>query len=268
MCISSRVVLLIGHERAGTNLLRSILQTHSDICCYGEICNCGDGIEAAKAFTANFFNYKVKAYTADESMIYPVEEHQERLLKGYFEDLCQNSGSRVILVDIKYGHIHNFNTFWTSWLGTPFLLRFVTEKNIRVIHLYRKNLLEAVCSTFLAQARSVWNTDKPEELENVRIHVDPARAKRRVSVLDHEKEMIMGYLPNYQTLTLVYEQMLVEGVLNPMVSEALARFLGVSEEWNAVPKLVKVSPPLSEYVENYDEFRRMFFDTKFASCIQ
>ncbi len=263
----SRVVLLIGHERAGTHLLGSILDTHPHICYVNEICNCSDGIESIRARWGSFFGYKLKVCQANPNLVVPLQQNQRDLIKGYIKQLRGNANTSVTLLDIKYGHIHNFNQVWTSLMESPFLFQFIQEERIRVIHLYRKHVLAAVCSTFLARARNVWNTGDASQLETTKLSLDVDRVGRWCSALTNEKKAIESWLPKDLTLTITYEELIYEGQLNPMASRRLAQFLGVDEGWDPIPNLVKVSPPVHDYVENLSAIKRRILWLKFDAVI-
>lgn len=250
-------VILLGHERAGTHLLKSLLGSHPAIQCTGEVCKITSADE--RSAKTNYFNHRLRMIQTDERFAFPLLTNQRDLLTSYFDELQEvyRKASRVI-IDVKYSHVHNFNSFWTSNSISPYLFQFAGEFGIKIMHLHRQKALLAVLSNELAGARQLWNTADRNELEDREITVKPAYVLKECRKLTEWQREMSRHCKPLKGLELRYEQLLTEGKLDPRVSSEIARFLEVEEDWQSIPALVKVSPHPEKFVKNLDELEAFF----------
>lgn len=250
-------VILLGHERAGTHLLKNILSSSPAIECTGEVCKIASADE--RAAKTNFFNHRLRMILTDERFAYPLPTHQYDLLAKYFDEFNEiyRKASRVI-IDVKYAHVHNFNTFWTSNSISPYLFQFAGQFGLKIIHLHRQKALLAILSNELARARQLWNTSDQRELEDKEIVVKPAYVLKECRKLTEWQTEMSRHCKPLKGLELHYEQLLTEGELNPRISSEIAQFLEVEDDWQPIPALVKVSPHPKKFVKNLDELETFF----------
>ena len=252
-----RYGMLLGHERAGTNLLKNILNTSAGFRCEGEVCKIETEEERSSA--RNFFNYRLLEIKREPKFAFPIRANQDELIRGYLARLGELNGRcQYTIVDVKYSHLHNFNIFWTSNSARPHLLEFAHANDIRVVHLYRKQALLAVLSNELAIERRVWNTSSKEKLEDRRIVVSLDRVLRDTTKLFEWQMEMKEHCSGLDHLELTYEELMYQGELAPSTSEKLSRYFEVDPDWDPNPSLLKVSPPPEQFVVNLDELRRHF----------
>ena len=107
--MSSAVVLLLAAERSGTHLLRSMLARNKNIASPGEICNAAS--EGIRTAPTSFLKFREDASFVDHDYFYPTVPVQFRLLDEYFELVRDVHAPKWLSVlDIKYAHVHNFNS--------------------------------------------------------------------------------------------------------------------------------------------------------------
>ena len=255
--MNQEIIILLAHERSGTNMLRGILGSASTIYCESEICKIETEVE--RNSQRNFFNYRSRAIAADPRFAYPLPDSQTELIRAYFDELIRlNRATPKTVVDIKYGHIHNFNTFWTANATAPFIFNFARDSGTKVIHLFRRHALLAVLSNELAISRQLWNTQDTAELENLTIKVNVHRVLRETLRLVRWQQDVREHLHQVRSIELTYEELLENGELAAESSTSISKFLEVASDWNPRPALVKVSPPIEQFVENLDELKTFF----------
>jgi hypothetical protein len=137
---------------------------------------------------------------------------------------------------------------------------FLKSRGIKVIHLYRKDLFAAVASAHLATAIQQWNSNSGA-VADARVTISKdyffPQLLRLASAIISWRERLKSLEP----FSISYEE-LVDGSASghPMVLKA-ARYLGVSESWMPSASDTKMSPPVADYITNFDElagYRELF----------
>ena len=100
-----------------------------------------------------------------------------------------------IVVDIKYGHVHNFEWWWCPPLVRPFLFFFCQERDIGIIHLYRENVVEATVSSLIADRRRIWHSwqVKPDSDMKAKHQLAAYDVVRRAKMLQRQTEIFIQF---------------------------------------------------------------------------
>jgi hypothetical protein len=184
----SPLTLLISHDRSGSHYLGSFIRALPYHRMIDEVCN-----EQAVDPVSNplsFFGFRHRRAT--ETPDYALRRNPNvvcALLDEYFAFVvAESQGSRVV-VDIKYGHVHNFEIAWWPFFRRPYLFEYAQSRRLRMIHLSRWNSLETVISGELAESRRIWHatTGKPRASEADAIMVDRSRLLEQVTLLNEQK---------------------------------------------------------------------------------
>src|ERR1700742_3077971 len=176
--MSSAVVLLLAAERSGTHMLRSMLARNRNIASPGEICNAAsEGIRIART---SFLKFREDVSFVDHDYFYPTVPVQFRLLDEYFRLVRDvHAPKSLSVLDIKYAHVHNFNSFWWDFISRPLLIDYAHQRKMKIIHLVREKPFQTIISDMYAQQSGVWRAKDPSEIRAMKIRIDPVRLEAR-----------------------------------------------------------------------------------------
>jgi hypothetical protein len=255
-------IFLVSTGRSGSHMLRGFLEDGYSAIDFGEVFN-DDGGEKEHGF----FRFLVEEVRRDPGKAIPTKETQKQRFDDYIRWLSEAAGAQDFIIDFKYGQSHHFDAFWHQPGSTPTIIRLIIERGHRVLHLVRKNMLATRASTQFARANNVWvnrtTWHKPELREKVTIDVETIR--RDLSNLLMCIRYFNDCLGRYpRLLGLYYEDMLLDGKLNPVYAMSLAEFLNQPVPPPLTPTTRKIAPRLEDYIENYDEVIAKLAGTPFA----
>ncbi len=127
---------------------------------------------------------------------------------------------------------------------------------LKVIHLYRENLLKQFVSLRLMHAQQRHRRDSahvytPPPIARARIN--PQEAMRFVEEMQRQRAYYSNVFSKFQTYEVKYEDMISTSGLNVAIQSGLCDFLQVSNV-TMNSRQVKMNPAhLSDFVANYDE---------------
>jgi len=228
------VILCLG--RVGSELLVSLLDSHPDVCCYGEL------------FTQPF--------EADEWS-------DPRLPAGVpaFVDSGQND-PRAYMAEVASAcdaTAIGFKLPRSSIKAHPGAVTLLDEPDLRVIRLTRENLLAQHLSGVLAFKTGVWKQGGGEESYGGLIHrVDPARCKRALANLEAREKGMDLLAEGHPTMRLTYEELIAGSRM-----EEAQLFCGVEPRRLSTDHRKLRARPLHETIENWDELSAALRGTRF-----
>ncbi len=144
------------------------------------------------------------------------------------------------------------------------------HEDLKIIHLFRANLLDCFLSIQTAETTAVWEIelDEPSTHEQPILRIAPDTCERYFSNLASQRKKVASELfsPERQVLRVEYER----DVLGNF-DETLHRmqdFLGLAPQ--ALPQLLRkqATAPTRTRIENYAELRRRFGATEFAQFFE
>ena len=113
-----KLTLVISHDRSGSHYLRSFIRSLPGQEMIDEVCN-EQALDPAKDPLSFFgFRYRLSLDEPD----YALRRNPaivKSLLDRYFAFVLKSCAPRSVTVDIKYGHIHNFEIAWWSVFRRP-----------------------------------------------------------------------------------------------------------------------------------------------------
>ncbi len=265
------ITILLSHERSGSHLVSSYIKDRTDVIVFDEVCNI---FSVNPAQASSFHGYQAE-FIQNNKDLYLASRHPERLsfVKGYFDHLLSLSGGQSICVDIKYGHLHNFDWFWNPIFRRPLLLELSEQCNYKLIHLYRRNVVEASVSAIIADRRSVWHSwqlegdreefgssgERQERSGSLQLPCElPAwRIAKDASLLKHQNDWIKSrWVANISCHELIYEDFVCSMNGDQALLGLLSEFLGSKsspESWQ--PPLRKLGKSMQDTISNIDEVR-------------
>ena len=152
-----RTFLLISHERSGSHLAGDFLGALAGFRVVDEVAN-PDALRPSK-HAESLHRFKYDYLIRDPAfMLEPTRKGHTEFVAAFFDHLVKLKAPNDIVVDIKYGHVHNFEWWWCPPLIRPFLFVFCQERDIGIVHLYRENVIAATVSSLIADRRRIWHS--------------------------------------------------------------------------------------------------------------
>ncbi|HEX4077733.1 MAG TPA: hypothetical protein VHX61_02510 [Rhizomicrobium sp.] len=255
---SQRFVILLSHERSGSHYLVDMLTSQSPIASLDEICNF-NSVNPDKS-RASFFRFQHETGIRDsELMLRPNAETRTRFMDLYLRHLAGLvDGQKKILLDIKYGHVHNFEIGWCPSERRPFLLDYLERRNVPVVHLTRADSIAAVASSMIAEKTGVWHRRNSDAEEVVaKVPLPTLKVAYEALALEREKDNFFGWLPGCRFFNVGYEQLAGPETVRSAIMTRVCSFLGLPDRTEFPSRHSKVTPPLGNVVQNFDEVMRV-----------
>jgi len=261
--------VLLARQRSGTNALRSVLDTHRDICCFDEVFKIEDR-QSPEPLTraSNYFTFLEHYCAGDITRAFP-DRHRE-VFTDYLAYLRRLTPKRHIVVDVKYNSTHHISDVWRS-IGSPTLFDLIKASGVGVIQLTRWNLLRCLVSTMKGQSSGRYYVRDGAAPPDLRVVVPPAWA---LSTMEHwafEDDFVSGSFADWPHFTRVEYSELFPDASGAMPADALrtlAAWFGVDAAFTNLAALVKQSSlPLSQTIQNFDELRNALRGTRFEWCL-
>jgi LPS sulfotransferase NodH len=239
--------LIVCAARTGSTLLRLKLQSHPDVCCHGEIMT--PDPKRALQITGMHPAHKsnLRALVLDTR-----REDPARFLRDF---ALYPGGFRAVGAKIKYaellpeviGNAH-------AWV--------LANKDLKIIHLTRQNLLRRLVSHELAVQSGVNMVLEGGKVpEYTSLQLDFEACTRDFDAVRAEEERFAALFADHPVIDVTYER-----VADPSSGECerILDFLGVPHAPLHTPMVKLGRDDLSESVGNYDELRRQAQGTRYA----
>jgi hypothetical protein len=233
------------------------LATSTNVHVYDEVCN-AHAVDPNHD-KASFFRFQ-SCFVASIGQKYyvPTESNQMLLGERFFKFLLEAQHAEHIVVDIKYGHIRNFDWFWTPLFRRPLLFQICEVNEFQILHLYRDNVVDAAISAAIAEKRQVWHSWQVNEVSGSEKIAIPVEAVVSAATLLREQvKWIKGrWLPGCRHREVTYESFtssLINGDRKTL--DSLASFVGGSAPQHFLPKLQKLGRHPREQLSNADQLR-------------
>lgn len=250
------LTILLSHERSGSHLLGEFIASFDGVRMFDEVCNARS--VQPKLWPESFHRFRHDAIASDPNILLdPTAERHLRFIRAYFAYLTKLGFFRNIAVDIKYGHVVNFEDWWWPMTSCPRLLAYCEADDVGVIHLFRENSVQAVASTQIANQRSLWHSwEKGAEEAQARTHtLAIPELVARAQDLETEKSRFKRWLANVRHLEITYERLSLELGRGRELDDTIAKFVGGTRNGPFVPRHKKVTRPLKDVVENFAELK-------------
>lgn len=226
-------------------MLRMMLDSHPDIVCYGEV--------ITPKGSPNLGKYARAIAKSPEELGLLLASDATRFL---YEYVWGDPNCSAIGCKIKYRQLEEqFPELFKSVLA---------DKNVKIIHLKRRNLLKRYVSNRLAASQKtptvVLGEGKQTDGQQ-RIAIDVDKCLADIEQIKKSEQDFSDYFANHQVFDVWYEELTAP---NSQDLLKLQEFLGVTPV-NIQPKTVKLnSNNLSDIIENYDQIREKLADTAYA----
>jgi LPS sulfotransferase NodH len=243
---ASRIrAVILTTQRTGSTFLVDCLGSHPDIECASEIL-IGEPDSLRPQYRGRFKQLAKVARIFTSGAWRPA-----RRMEAYYA----GGSARVRAFKVMYNQ-----------LAHPTALRYLREnRDIRVLHLSRQNLLKVHVSRILMGKRARVQATGP--VEAVQTRVDPQEAIAAMRAARERYRHFESVFRDHPRLALTYESLFDGQRLRADTAARICEFLGVSLQ-PMQSRLVKLNPEtLRETVTNYEELAAAIARTEFAELL-
>lgn len=264
----AKIFLLLSHERSGSHLAGEFIGAHQNFRMIDEVCNPG-AVRPAK-HRESFQRFQYDHIQADPNyLLEPSRASHTAFVAAFFEHLQGLRAPHDIAIDIKYGHVQNFEWWWCPVLERPYLLNFCQEREIGIVHLYRENVVAATVSSLIADKRKIWHSWQPgaqtDTQERYRLPV--REIVRRAKLLQRQSRLYKDWTDANRKLEVTYEEISANLGIGGETDAKFEGFLGAKLKQPFQPRHEKLTRPMQEVVENYDELKTACIAEGLRSCV-
>lgn len=252
----AKTYILLSHERSGSHLAGEFIGAHANVRMIDEVCNPG-AVRPAK-HRESFQRFRYDYVLADPNyMLEPSHQAHTVFVGAFFEHLRQLRSPNDIAVDIKYGHVQNFESWWCPVLERPFLFGFCESHDVGIIHLFRRNVIAATVSSMIADKRGIWhswqvnaNTDG-----NQKYALPVREIMRKAKMLQQQTKLYRDWSAANHKIEIAYEEMSGKLGQGGEIDKRVNGFLESQLKDAFRPRHEKLTKPMQQIVENFDELK-------------
>jgi LPS sulfotransferase NodH len=221
--------IILGRSRTGSNFLKGLLNSHTDIVCYGELFRGSDREDQNKYDAIKFL---------DTNVWY-----------GYPKKF------KAVGFKIFYYHSHKGQNqkLWK---------RILNDRSIKVLHITRKNMLNTLLSRYKAGVSDKWANTKGSSEKNIQFNIPYSEAVKDFQWTKRLEQEYRVKLKNHKVFEIVYEDL--EKDANKIMNE-VQKFLGMEIQKLAPSTFKQRSSSIRDSIENYDELKKRFKGSKWES---
>ncbi len=231
--------LILTTQRSGSTLLRTSLDSHPEIRCFGEIFlrdYAGD-----RSFSVHSRHVEERNFLALISR----SQRVYRFLDEFFSDGGDGAIGFKFMYNLASYRPYNF----------PMVMDYARKKQVRVIHLIRENTLNSCLSRQFAESTRIYHAENVLEQIGVRINIP--QLLKHMKLVETRKAKWRLKLNRFICLEVSYEEFVKK---KDTVSSRILEFLDVNADVNLVSPLKRIrTASLADTVENYAELERAIF---------
>lgn len=215
--------VVVAHARSGSHMITSMLNTHPDIHCNGEKFNKANQ-ELCDRIYVKYMSFENNPFTiAGFKLSYPLRVSRK-------------------------------NDIWEKIRG---------NKQVKVIHWYRANLLRAYVSSVIASKTKKWmGLGEQPQLTEKQVTIDTNLCVRWINKMVRIHALVQFDFHHHSVFSVSYENFLSDD----NKEKEMLDFLGVEKDGIQLSTpLVKQNPePLDQIIINYSDFATQFRKTKWS----
>lgn len=263
--MNNRVIkfVLLAHARSGSTLLTLALREHKSIRMFGELFHI-DEEERKRAF------HSAKSNVSTEEQLFRSEQRRSASYTEtkdgatflHEEIFCKNFNDEPFAVGFKlhYNHARDNLKAMTVW---DYLSG---NKDIYIIHLQRKNLLETILSRRIAFLTDEWERPagtKGKVVYHDALILDPITCQSYFDEMVLSRQQILMDFAEHPLLGIEYEKDLYANFSSTI--REVQNFLKVP--YQPLPQLLEKQAKYGpkEQIANYEELKRFFYGTMYET---
>jgi hypothetical protein len=183
---------------------------------------------------------------------------------------------KTIGLDIKYNQLRFVTPVFSDLTVRPFLLDYLSQRRIGVVHLLRRNVFHNAVSIMIANARQFWQNYDGRRIEG-RFQISPHDLVWYMRWIVAERETFQRMSQDFAICECFYEDIVADLARvdssgqfpeDTLALGPIAEFLGVPNRFQYHGKIQKaINKPYEEVIENYDDVMRAVADSEFAEFV-
>jgi LPS sulfotransferase NodH len=267
---TSKSIILLGSARTGSNYLMNLLASHPDLNSthqvlsmkfikddeFDELINEPINYIKKRLMLVNnkptiiklFYSNNPKKALANKNNYLKTKNK-----KQFYESLDKREKTELKRT-LKYDNSKIYNSYKKIWIW------FKLNKNIKIIHLSRSNILEKYVSLFRALKSDKW-TQTNNDNDKTTIKIVPKDCLEFFKNYEMEKKKYTLFFSNHKTLNVDYNELYLK---KEETCNRILEFIGVSKQTLSSNMKKQNNSPLFESIENYDEIKDYFKNTKWS----
>lgn len=269
----TRLFVVVGAQRTGTNLLREILNTNDQIAMLGEVLSASTAPAHWDNFCRGLPSPSVHPQSFDEAV---------ELLDRYLVFVCyrirnhwagnRKRDSHAIGLDIKYNQL--IRIVPANWDSTiPFMLSYLRSRGATLIHTTR-NVVHSAISTLIASQRDVWHNYNGTTVEHS-YHLDVGECLALARTISRDRNAFLEWVHACRVVNCDYKNLIddlgragsgeeIPEASGPLRDIAVA--LGSSFKFRNERRLQKaINVPYSSLISNCPALVRSLEDSEFVA---
>lgn len=228
--------IILGRSRSGSNLLRGLLNSHSQIIAFEEMFKDPQAI-----------GWGLEGYPQDSRTL---ERFRNDTLDFIKQDLFTNMPVQVRAVGFKIFYYHAYGTDLE-----PVWEYLKTDTDVHVLHIKRKNILKTHLSKKRAELTDSWINLTGEKQRPVSIELDVKSCREDFEQTRAWEEEYDRLFASHPLLEVAYEELARD---HTAVMDRVQQFLSVDHE-KLEPQTYKQShQKLADAISNFDELKSAF----------
>jgi len=236
---AAKKFLIITRGRTGSNFLLSLFDSHPYISHYSEI--------VGPWRLRNKEGFKEELNTLGS----------EVFLKQSFEPV-----GKELAVGMKF-HYHHFDKAYAIRWGLPDLYKaldyFVSDRDIKIIHLKRRNILKTLVSLRVSdKTKQYVLRNESERINDIRIKLEVEDCMREFEKTSDNENRFDAMFRDHDLLEVAYEDLVAE---QTQTCNRIQEFLQIPKHSLNCKTFKQIKRPVAEVVENYEELKTVFSNT-------
>lgn len=230
--------IILASPRIGSNYLVSLLGSHTQVICYGEIIN-------SQGVLFDYPEYDPKRVTAFRDK-YPIKFMKKLIFRKYASNIAA-VGFKIFYHQARQGRLKKV---WPYLKNLP---------DLKIIHLKRKNLLKSYLSDRLAETTNVWQIyDASQVTKDIKIQLGYDECLDYFLRRQKRIDQCNVLFKDSHVLEVFYEDLDKDCSKE---TNRIQKFLNLEIEtlWSSLKK--QNIRPLTETISNYWELKEKFKNT-------
>jgi len=249
--------IILGYQRTGTSVINEAIAQHPELKIAKEVLNARPTEEISGI---NIQNYLQKIYNISSFALQP-REHG--FLDSFFlrQDMLDEAPHDLSkFIEIMLSEYNGFKIIYDQIANTNVVWSYLQQyKNLKVIHLIRRNYLEILISLHLSRQTNIWNTAKMHSFSFPprKLTVNCQKLSMFFEHLEQQTEYFDKMFNNHDILHINYQSIFQwQETMN-----RIQQFLEIPvRELSA--KFIKMNHNHFYWIENFDEVKNYFKNSK------
>lgn len=237
--------IILGRGRSGSTWLRTLLNSHEHIRCFGELFN-------AKTLGKNSIGWSVPGYRTKGAQLTQLQTDPVAFVR---DEVFAPMPVHIEAVGFKLFYYHARNGDLEA------IWDYLQALELKVLHIKRRNLL-ASCLSTVAAADTGFYKLKPNQTEASKTRTYEISYETCLKYFEATREFegkYSDYSPN--TLSVCFEDLVADPELE---TDKIQRFLGVEPKRLSSPLQRQNRMQLKQRIKNFNELKTRFSGTPYA----